>query len=107
VDALYISGEPLLYNNMAKVLPFAMASGKPTVGTYPDWGRAGLLMSYSADLLDDFRRAGIYAAKILGGEKPGDLPIEQATSLHWSSTPGPQNSLASMCHLRCLRWPTK
>ena len=79
VDALYVSGEPLLYNNMAKVLPFVMASGKPMVGTYPDWGRAGLLMSYSADLLDDFRRAGIYAAKILGGEKPGDLPIEQAS----------------------------
>jgi putative tryptophan/tyrosine transport system substrate-binding protein len=77
--ALYVSGEPLLFNNMARVLPFIMASGKPTVGTYPDWGRAGLLMSYSADLLDDFRRAGIYAAKILGGEKPGDLPIEQAS----------------------------
>ena len=79
VGALYVSGEPLLYTNMARVLPFVMASGKPTVGTYPDWGRAGLLMSYSADLLDDFRRAGIYAAKILGGEKPGDLPIEQAS----------------------------
>jgi len=78
-DALYVSGEPLLYNNMARVLPSIMASGKPTVGTYPEWGRAGLLMSYSADLLDDFRRAGIYAAKILGGEKPGDLPIEQAS----------------------------
>jgi putative ABC transport system substrate-binding protein len=36
-------------------------------------------MSYSADLIDDFRRAGIYAAKILGGEKPADLPIEQAS----------------------------
>jgi putative tryptophan/tyrosine transport system substrate-binding protein len=79
VGALYVSGEPLLYNNMARVLPFVMASGKPTVGPYPEWGRAGLLMSYSADLLDDFRRAGIYAAKILGGEKPGDLPIEQAS----------------------------
>jgi putative ABC transport system substrate-binding protein len=79
VGALYVSGEPLLYNNMARVLPFVTASGKPTVGTYPEWGRAGLLMSYSADLLDDFRRAGIYAAKILGGEKPGDLPIEQAS----------------------------
>jgi len=79
VDALYVSGEPLLYNNMARVLPSVMASGKPTVGTYPEWGRAGLLMSYSADLIDDFRRAGIYAAKILGGEKPADLPIEQAS----------------------------
>lgn len=79
VDALYVSGEPLLYNNMARVLPLVTGPRKPTVGTYPDWARAGLLMSYSADLLDDFRRAGIYAAKILGGEKPGDLPIEQAS----------------------------
>jgi putative ABC transport system substrate-binding protein len=79
VGALYVSGEPLLYNNMPRVLPSVMASGKPTVGTYPEWGRAGLLMSYSADLIDDFRRAGIYAAKILKGEKPADLPIEQAS----------------------------
>jgi putative ABC transport system substrate-binding protein len=79
VDAVYVSGEPLLYNSMARVLPPVMACGKPTVGTYPEWGRAGLLMSYSADLIDDFRRAGIYAAKILGGEKPADLPIEQAS----------------------------
>lgn len=79
VGALYVSGEPLLYNNMARVAPFVIASGKPTVASYPDWARAGLLMSYSADLLDDFRRAGVYAAKILRGEKPGDLPIEQAS----------------------------
>src|SRR5260370_24364357 len=79
VDALYVSGEPLLYNNMARALPLIMASRKPTVGTYPEWGRAGLLMSYSADLLDAFRRAGVYAATTLGGCKAGDLPIEQAS----------------------------
>jgi putative ABC transport system substrate-binding protein len=36
-------------------------------------------MAYSADLMDDFRRAGIYAARIIQGAKPGDLPIEQAS----------------------------
>jgi putative ABC transport system substrate-binding protein len=79
VDAFYVSGEPLLYNGMAHVVALVAAAGKPTFGTYPEWGRAGLLMSYSADLNDGFRRAGIYAARIVGGEKPGDLPIEQAS----------------------------
>jgi putative ABC transport system substrate-binding protein len=78
-DAFYISGEPMLYNNQARVMPLVVASGKPTVGVYPDWARAGLLMAYSADVLDDFRKAGSYAAKILGGARPGDLPVVQAS----------------------------
>jgi putative tryptophan/tyrosine transport system substrate-binding protein len=79
VSAFYISGEPLLFNNMARVLPLVLAAAKPTVGVYPEWGRAGLLMTYSSDLVDGFRQAGTYVAKILGGTKPGDLPIEQAS----------------------------
>jgi putative tryptophan/tyrosine transport system substrate-binding protein len=79
VSAFYISGEPLLAANLSRVMTSVTASRKPSVGTYPDWGRAGLLMSYATDPVDGVRHAGIYAAKILNGAKPGDLPIEQAS----------------------------
>jgi len=79
VSAFYISTEPMLYANLARVVSFATASRKPSVSTVPDWARGGLLMAYATDLLDGARRAGIYAAKILNGAKPGDLPIEQAS----------------------------
>jgi putative tryptophan/tyrosine transport system substrate-binding protein len=79
VSAFYISGEALLFSNLSRVVPFVAASGKPSVGVYPEWGRAGLLMSYSSDLADGFRHAGTYVAKILNGARPGDLPIEQAS----------------------------
>jgi putative ABC transport system substrate-binding protein len=79
VDALYVSGAPEMYTQMARVAPLVVASGKPSFGTYPDWARAGLLMSYASDIYDGVRRAGLYVAKILRGEKPGDIPIEQAS----------------------------
>lgn len=78
-DALYVSGEPLLIGNLARTAKAIVMSGKAAVGPYPDFGRAGLLMSYSVDVSDGFRHAGLYVARILRGEKPGDLPIEQAS----------------------------
>jgi putative ABC transport system substrate-binding protein len=79
VGAFYISGDPLLFSNMSRVMPHILAAGKPTLGVYPEWGRGGLLLTYSNDAMDGFRRAGAYAAKIIRGAKPGDLPIEQAS----------------------------
>jgi putative ABC transport system substrate-binding protein len=79
VSAFFISGHPLLAANLSRVMTFVIASRKPTVGPYPNWGRGGLLMSYATDPLDGMRQAGVYAAKILNGAKPGDLPIEQAS----------------------------
>jgi len=83
VSAFYISGEPLLSANISRVIALAAASGKPTVGPYPIWGRSGLLMSYSTDPVDGTRRAGTYVARILKGEKPGDLPVVQSAKFEF------------------------
>src|SRR5258705_6703891 len=72
VSAFYISGEPLLSANLARVMSFVTASRKPSVGPYPDWGRAGLLMSYATDPIHGVRHSGIYAATTLNGSKPAD-----------------------------------
>jgi putative tryptophan/tyrosine transport system substrate-binding protein len=79
VSGFYISGEAVLSANVSRVIPLVVASKRPSVGPYPLWGRSGLLMSYSTDPLEGFRHAGAYVARILKGDKPGDLPIEQAS----------------------------
>jgi putative ABC transport system substrate-binding protein len=79
IDGIYLSGEPLLFTNFSRALPLITGAGKPTLGTYVEWVRACVLMAYATDLLDGWRRAGIYAGKILQGANPGDLPIEQPT----------------------------
>ena len=79
IEAFYISGDSFFATNLTRVMPHVVAAGKPTLGVYPEWGRAGLLLTYSTDFADGFRRAGTYAAKIIQGAKPGDLPIEQAS----------------------------
>jgi putative ABC transport system substrate-binding protein len=68
-----------MITNLRRVVPSLARSGKPTLGSYVDWARAGLLMAYAADIQDSFRRGGFYVAKILQGARPADLPIEQAS----------------------------
>jgi putative ABC transport system substrate-binding protein len=51
---------------------------RPAIGAIREQAVAGFLLSYGASIPENYRRAADYVVKILGGARPGDLPIEQA-----------------------------
>jgi len=53
----------------------------PAVYPFPFFVRSGGLMSYGSDIIDSFRRAAGYVDRILKGEKPSDLPVQQSTKI--------------------------
>jgi putative tryptophan/tyrosine transport system substrate-binding protein len=58
------------------ILPSALKYRLPSIQTFPYFAAAGGLMSYGADDLDIYSRAGEYMARILAGEHPRDLPVQ-------------------------------
>jgi putative tryptophan/tyrosine transport system substrate-binding protein len=68
--------------NLDKVVPLVALHKLPTIYPFRSLAEAGGLMSYAADRIALFRRLGsAYAARILKGEKPADIPVEQPTKL--------------------------
>ena len=78
-QAMLVLSSPLFIPHMPKVIEMATANRLPTMFINKDWVLAGGLMSCGADFTTMWRRGADYAAKILNGAKPADLPVEQAT----------------------------
>jgi putative tryptophan/tyrosine transport system substrate-binding protein len=66
--------------NLNKLVPLTALHKLPTIYPYRRLTQAGGLMSYDADIRALYRRLGsAYVARILKGEKPADIPVEQPT----------------------------
>jgi putative ABC transport system substrate-binding protein len=64
-----------------QIIALAARHAVPTIYGYLEQAVAGGLMSYGASLADTQRLVGVYAGRILKGEKPADLPVQQVTKI--------------------------
>jgi putative ABC transport system substrate-binding protein len=76
---LMIGGDGFFISQGKQLAELALRYAVPTIFQYHDFAAAGGLMSYGSNLTDQYRLVGIYTGRILNGEKPADLPVQQAT----------------------------
>jgi putative ABC transport system substrate-binding protein len=78
---LVISTDPFFTNQGEQLGALALRNAMPAIYQYPEFAAAGGLMSYGGSIADNFRLLGTYAGRILKGEKPADLPVQQSTKV--------------------------
>jgi putative ABC transport system substrate-binding protein len=75
-----VIGTDTFFNSQsARLAALALSNGVPAIYQYREFAAAGGLMSYAGSITDAYRVAGIYTGRILRGEKPSDLPVQQST----------------------------
>jgi putative ABC transport system substrate-binding protein len=79
--ALAIGTDPLFTSRLEQLAALTVRHAVPTVYQFREFTAAGGLMSYGGSLTDTFRAAGVYTGRILKGDKPADLPVQQTTKV--------------------------
>jgi putative ABC transport system substrate-binding protein len=80
-SGLVIGGEPFFNSRSEQLGELTRRHAVPTVYQLRTFAAAGGLASYGASLTDSYRLAGVYSGRILKGEKPADLPVQQSTKV--------------------------
>jgi putative ABC transport system substrate-binding protein len=78
---LVISANPLFGSRVEQLAALAMRHAVPTISFDREFAAAGGLMSYGGNLNEAWRTLGVYSGRILKGEKPADLPVQQITKV--------------------------
>jgi putative tryptophan/tyrosine transport system substrate-binding protein len=79
--ALVIGPDTFFYARSEKLAALTLRHAIPTIFTSREFAAAGGLISYGSSSTEFYRLVGIYAGRILKGEKPGDLPVQQSTKV--------------------------
>jgi putative tryptophan/tyrosine transport system substrate-binding protein len=79
IGALLVTADPYFDIQRDRIVGFAAAQRLPAVYQFREYAVAGGVLSYGLSLSDTYRQVGVYAARILNGTKPADLPVQQVT----------------------------
>jgi putative ABC transport system substrate-binding protein len=75
-------GTDAFFNERAKLIAaLSLRYAVPTIYAYHEFAEAGGLMSYGGSIIDSYHTAGVLAGRILKGDKPADLPVQQSTTV--------------------------
>jgi putative ABC transport system substrate-binding protein len=77
VGGLLVAADPYFDTRRARIIAFASQNRLPAIYQFREYATAGGLLSYGVDLTEAYHQFGVYAAKILKGAKPADLPVQQ------------------------------
>ena len=80
-EGLVIATDGLFLTNGEQLGALVLRHRLPAIFAYHEFAAAGGLMSYGGNLIDQFRLLGVYASRILKGERPADLPVQQVTKV--------------------------